>query len=213
MIDKSEIDKFTKMYRECRIGLIESIMDNTAISDYARLLVVFYAGQGSGILNSYFRSSKIKEESSPQFFFYTLLNKALDEIGGYNNQIIYRMDNPLVEFETMKLWYRKRIGQVVCFPNFLSTSKERWINNDKIFKIHTSNSSSARDLTQILDEAKADSEKEVLFKSQSKFRVMAVKDDFIELREVSGTTKNFIIIDDDTYFDNSDNYEECEESF
>ena len=47
-------------------------------------------------------------------------------------------------------------------------------------------------------------EKEVLFKSRSKFKIVDVKDDYIELLEVSRKTESFIMIYEDTYTSDTD---------
>ena len=180
MIHYEEMQRLIELHYESRkyISLSKKNENHSNVSDFASSLLTNYTGLT--YINTYLRKSKSTRKSEyndgKELLEY-LLNKALDELNGHNNQIVYRMDSPNISFDILKLWYKKRIGEVICFPNFLSTSKKRWVERDKVFKIRTNNSSSGRDLIAVVAEGLAEYENEVLFKSRTKFKIIDVKTD------------------------------------
>ena len=215
MIHYEEMQRLIELHYESRkyISLSKKNENHSNVSDFASSLLTNYTGLT--YINTYLRKSKSTRKSEyndgKELLEY-LLNKALDELNGHNNQIVYRMDSPNISFDILKLWYKKRIGEVICFPNFLSTSKKRWVERDKVFKIRTNNSSSGRDLIAVVAEGLAEYENEVLFKSRTKFKIIDVKTDFIELQEVSRQTDTFIMIYDNTYYADSDVIKELDKT-
>jgi ADP-ribosyltransferase exoenzyme len=183
-------DHFQKILSRNSAENFIDVINGVKIEKYAQLLIEAYCGNMSIDLNTYLRKTEIKEKEGNYKFFERILNKSLNYPERFNNQIVYRMDNPSICYECYRRWFEKKIGHVIGFPNFLSTSKERFRSeSDVIFKIHTNNCSEGRDITPVIDAKKADFEKEVLFKSRSKFEIKAVTDDFIELNEVDRENK------------------------
>jgi hypothetical protein len=101
------------------------------------------------------------------------LNLELDELDPHSNKIVYAHDTHTgIEFEILSQWYLKQIGRVVEFPNFLSSSDFRWPKFDEtVYEIKTSDKSRARDIYPVVLKH---SEKEVLFKSHSLFKIQKV---------------------------------------
>ena len=66
---------------------------------------------------------------------------------------------------------RKKIGKIIKAPFFLSTTKDKdWGNSEVVLKINTSVNSLGKDLSEIGINS---SEKEVLFKTNSLFKIIA----------------------------------------
>lgn len=185
-----------------RIG--DKYEEGFKISLFAYILIIKYIGFFSLNINSWLRSTPKGDDDFTLFFEY-LMNKALKELPPYNNQIVFRMDSPGIEFDVLKIWYSKRIGEVISFPNFLSTSKYRWNTSHIFFKIHTSQKSQARDVQYISDKPK---EKELIFLSRSKFRIIGVNDEkenqFIELQEVDRIHNDVINMDSCVYINDKE---------
>ena len=155
-----------------------------------------YMSSYSTILNPKLRSKTTKDDYTILYEY--LLNKALKRLPVYGNEVVYRMDSPGMDFEIIKQWFKKRIGHIISFPNFLSTSKNRWKHGSVVFKITTFSHSSARDISIILNSMGED---EVLFMSKSKFKIIDINDKkkYIELYEVRRDSSNVIFMTDDIY--------------
>lgn len=174
------------------------------LSKNAHFLISKYLGGLSSMVNRDLRSS-IKKKGSFLVLYEYLLNKALDELPTCRDEVVYRMDTPIanIDFDIIKIWYQKRIGQVIMFPNFLSTSKDRWNNESIVFKIKTTVLGGAKDLSEISDKL---NEKEVLFKSRSKFKIVGIneKEEYIKLNEVKRNYSKVIIMNDCTYINDKE---------
>lgn len=170
---------------------LDSIVDKNSYYVIRR-----YMSSYSRALNPKLRSKTAKDDYTLLYEY--LLNKALKRLPIYGNEVVYRMDSPGIDFETIKQWFEKRIGYILSFPNFLSTSKKRWEHGWVVFKITTFSHSGARDISIILNSMGED---EVLFMSKSKFKIIDVndKEKYIELYEVSRDSSNVILMTDDIY--------------
>lgn len=118
-----------------------------------------------------------------------LINSGLDKISGFNNNIVYRMEpNNIYETTRIKNWYRKNLGAIIQAPFFLSTSKEdsEWEEREITLKIRTNSNSLGKDLYKIGIDTP---EKEILFKTNSIFKITDVNEKYIELNEIEKTTK------------------------
>lgn len=171
------------------------------ISDIAKLLINYYGGSLSKILNTGLRRTPIKKLDDIFTFYDYLLKKALMELPPYSKEsIVFRMDRPSHPFKDIKHWFNENTGKTICFPNFLSTSKDKWERgvNDIIFKINTSSYSRGRDISFLTGKPL---EREVLFMSRSKFKVGKInqRDKTIYLDEVNNCHLPCIIIYENTY--------------
>ena len=97
MISKSEIERLSTI-----CGNIFSIgATPLKETDNAKFLIGNYTGLFSTGVNPYLRK-RAHEQRRCYDLFECLLNKALDEINGFNNQVVYRMDNPGLKFDIVK---------------------------------------------------------------------------------------------------------------
>jgi hypothetical protein len=140
-----------------------------------------YAGFSSNTYNAGLRgnptAANLKSEEE--------LNLELDKLESYANKTAYAHDtHTRIPFNILSKWYLKRIGQIVEFPNFLSSSNYKWAGqNDTVYEIQTSDKSKSRYISNVVGKP---SEQEVLFKSYSLFQIQSVDDETstIYLKEV-----------------------------
>jgi len=143
-------------------------------------LINNYAGFSSKGINNSLR----KDPQSQDIDLERRLNIELEEIEPYSNRIAFAHDLYTgIPFEILSKWYLKRISTIIEFPNFLSSSKCKWCDYETCYEIRTNNFSKGRDIQNIVCK---DSEKEVLFKSRSLFKIILVdhKNNTIHLDEV-----------------------------
>jgi hypothetical protein len=124
------------------------------------------------------------------------VNLELDRLAPYVNELAYAHDmHTSIPFEVLSKWYSKRIGCVIEFPNFLSSSNFRWLFFDgTVYEIRTSNKSKARYINLVVAK---DSEKEVLFKSRSLFQIekVDINTNTIYLNEVDESDVKITLVD------------------
>lgn len=201
MISNNEISRLLELdrYAYFKEGKppLDSFYGSKGINKNNHFLLSKYFGPFSHKINRALRSG----DSLDDFFilYEYLLNKTLKELPKNWAGTVYRMDEPGIDFSILKVWFQSRIGQVISFPNFLSTSKDRWKGRDIVFKITAKHDGGGRDVTKFSNNK---NENEVLFRSRSKFRIVSVneKDKYIGLKEESRNYSNVIIMDDSIYF-------------
>lgn len=137
-----------------------------------------YAGRGCVGLNEQMREERWLVADKAIQVYKDLVHRGLDELPEYNNEICYRWSNlPEEGFEYLK----KYVGKVILIPQFWSTSKWNKSEESMFFKIQTSNSSNARDIEEVVNKP---SEKEILFKPNTRFKILSCYEDRIHLEEV-----------------------------
>ncbi|PWG04044.1 ADP-ribosyltransferase [Polaribacter aquimarinus] len=153
-------------------------------------LINSYTGQNSSWINSELRSighnicnCKIQVQN--------LINSGLNKLPSFNKNTVYRFEpNYINGTLTSKKWFRKKIGKIIKAPFFLSTTKDKdWGNSEVVLKINTSVNSLGKDLSEIGINS---SEKEVLFKTNSLFKIIDVNENFVELNEIENITNTSI---------------------
>lgn len=124
------------------------------------------------------------------------LNLELGLLEQHSNKTVYAHDTRTrIPFETLSKWYLKRIGCIIEFPNFLSTSELDLSYGETKYQIKTSSQSNARYIEHIVIKP---TEKEVLFKSHSRFRIQKVDTYFkrIYLDEIDCLSADFVLKED-----------------
>lgn len=120
-------------------------------------------------------------------YYADFLDESLDKISQCSKEYIFRMDSP--DQDQIQSWKKKRIGDTINIPHFLSTSKENWDEESTstewiIWRIKTLElNSKARDISNVTNSRE---EKEVLFKRNSCFMIEAINIDskLIDLIEI-----------------------------
>jgi hypothetical protein len=159
------------------------------------LLISSYADYVASPINSELRCHKeYKEEAVLEYE--RLLNRALKLLPPYSNDIVFVMFKNSGNPHTIIKWFETKIGKIVQFPNFLSSSQYKWPDYDIYLKINTSSNSNARYIAPLTN--KLHSEKEVLFMSNSKFQIKSVDKNLntINLIEVNTNHEPDILLSD-----------------
>jgi hypothetical protein len=117
-----------------------------------------------------------------------LINSGLNKISPYENKVVFRRETFQNPIKTKK-FLKENVGKIIKRFAFFSTSKKNWNNSDLIFKIFTINNSSGRDLSEINIESP---ENEVLFKTNTNFKILKVSKNLIELQETLDEKENLI---------------------
>lgn len=79
--------------------------------------IVNYTDFGASKLNNILRSRNKTDKEAE-------LNIALNRIPSYDNEIVYVDFSVSISENLILSWFKRRVGEVVQFPNFLSTSKK-----------------------------------------------------------------------------------------
>ncbi len=159
-------------------------LNEYSLTDEEAFFIVGHTASYSKWINQPLRDGN-KFDNSCKEYFANSLGKALDKLPIFNSQKVYRMDSPLGEKNQVMHWFEKNNKKIVQTPYFLSTSKNNWNNTDITWHITTmKTNSNARDLFLITNNA---TEKEVLFKRNSFFKITKVNCDegIIEMNEVN----------------------------
>lgn len=154
-----------------------------SIDDEEAFFILAYTGSYSSWLNDNLRNG-LPLNTNCKKYFATRLCEALDKLPSYNNNIVFRMDNPSGEKKTILSWFGNNIGKTIKTPYFLSTSKDNYGNTEIVWKIKTLNANSFGKDLDLLTNNKI--EKEVLFKCNAHFAIQDVdmKIGIIEMQEV-----------------------------
>ncbi len=125
----------------------------------------------------------------------TLLNKLLDGIESYDDQITWRWVNCFKGFEYLKT----QVGKTVEIPEFKSTSKRK-LENRIYWRIKTDINSNGKMIFKHIDKYKARSEQEILFKSNSIFKIENADENCLYLEEIKNDKIDFIL--SENYWEN-----------
>jgi hypothetical protein len=136
-----------------------------------------YQGKGSNIINE-----NLLQNNSSFLFVEALLNNCLDnEFQKYKGDTLYRNDGVLNTKFSVN-WFKENLNQVICFPSFVSTSKQ--IENlgirERYFKIKPLTENTHAFDTSYFSKTL---ENEVLFKSKTSFRIISINGEIVELQE------------------------------
>lgn len=145
------------------------------IQEYA-LLYGYTAYYISSRVNSDLRNlKKVKKYSYDVWLYNILLNKVLNKLPSYNDEVVYHAMQYLTENEIENLLedYNRSIGNIITFSYFLSTHWENVRIADTLYlEIYTKKiNSRAKKISRLSFVA---NEKEVLFKSGSRFKILQV---------------------------------------
>ncbi len=154
------------------------IEDKCNIDFASQIILEAYCGKTYFYVNNQLRRT---DEKNNEFvtLFTQRLNEILENIEPHNNNISWRWHVLKDEFNFLS----KNIGKCIKFPDFKSTSlKEK---EGKRFKILTSSNSNGKKIFKHIDFKKAELEKEVLFKTNSCFKIINKDKDVICLEEIN----------------------------
>ena len=178
----------------------KEILRKYKISHPDKFLLESFAATSCFELNEQLRDKDIVEMDE-YFSEYTMhLNTILDGLNPYSNSIVWRWHVPEEGYEFMK----SNIGKTIQFPEFKSTSIKSK-NDTTLLKIITSSNSNGKVIYPHLDASKS-VEKEVLFKSDSKFKVVNHTSKFIELQELDNQNEMVDILLNSYYWEKEKHY-------
>lgn len=194
MITAKEWNDFVELYRRSEPPLAhrsdfglgfrydktqqEDIERKHNISFGAYCLLGSYAGRGCFQLNEQLRQDKWVRCDEAIQLYANLLNRALDELSGFNNNVCYRWSNLNEEgYEYLKRF----VGKIIMIPQFWSTSFRKLPASEQFFEIHTDKSSNGRYISRIV---RKPSEEEILFKPCTLFEFIDYDKDTIYFEEV-----------------------------
>ncbi|MCJ8164105.1 ADP-ribosyltransferase domain-containing protein [Pontibacter sp. E15-1] len=150
-----------------------------------------YAGQLAREVNTYLRG----EGGSNERYGVAVetIKNELNTLPPHNSQIVLAQDLYTgIPFEAIAVWFNKRIGEFIQFPNFLSSSMRDFNNAATVYRIATSSSSAGRDISKIV---RKPGEAEVLFLPNTIFKITGVTEKrFVELEEVSEAPSPIVIL-------------------
>ncbi len=136
------------------------------LNDFESFFITYYIGQGISWLNDDLRNG-INLITKCKYLFAKFFDDSLEKIPSYDG-IVYRMDNPNADADFELAWFAKNIGKNILLRHYLSTSIERWDNRPITWEIRTlKNGSFGKDIIELNT-----TEKEVLFKRNSKFTII-----------------------------------------
>jgi|SRR5690554_5284754 len=185
-IIKRPYKKWFEMYQEgdksldkYLYGMIENKLTENEVTP-----ILAFTAQKSNWVNRTLRNGDLLNEINKKEYV-EHLDAVLEKIKSPTEKFVYRMESEPNEKEILK-WFQNNIGVNICVPYFLSTSKYKWEWESLIWEIEIlSNNSFAKDISNI---SVNPSEREVLFKRNSKFVISDVHDNVISLRELRDTT-------------------------
>lgn len=163
-------------------------MSKNGLSKEEAFMILAYTGSFSSWVNSELRNSQITSCKCKSEFI-KRLNESLDKIVSFDNQLVYRMDEPSEDTGVVLNWFNKKIGCFFKIPYFLSTAKEDYKNTEIVWEIRTLlENSLGKDISDITNN---EYEHEVLFRTGSCFMIESVdfNKTYINLIEVSSNTQ------------------------
>jgi hypothetical protein len=171
-------------------GMISNGLTNEEAS-----LILAYTGSCSSWINSELREEGQVGECDCKKEFINRLNLALDKVKPFNNQIVYRMDSPSEDKNTVLNWFNSKISKVFKIPYFLSTAKEDYNNSEIVWRIQTLPINSfGKDISQLSNNKY---EQEVLFRTGSFFKIKGIDNErkYINLLEIKNESEvNFNLV-------------------
>jgi len=196
---------FNKLINQRGKSFVNAIK-GSGLNKYEVLIISGYADFIASNLNSQLRDINCKRD--PAYMLYeNLLNKSLDKLEPFSNSTVYVMYQSNGDMDKLNLWFENRINETIQFPNFLSSSKDKWDDYGFYLQIQSSNNSCGKFIAPLTD--KEDLEQEVTFKSNSKFKIESVNVDenTIYLSEIEQEYKaNYLL--SGLYYCNINNKEE-----
>ncbi len=154
------------------------------LNRYETIIIGRYADFVATKLNGELRNP-VKRKDEGYMLYEFLLNKSLNKIPSESNSTVYVMYQSDGADEELYEWYENKIGDTVQFPNFLSSSKKKWPDFGFYLQIKTCTISSGKYIGYLTN--KEELEREVLFLSNTKFRIEKIdkKQQTIFLSELS----------------------------
>ncbi|MDB5267207.1 MAG: hypothetical protein JWP58_247 [Hymenobacter sp.] len=158
----------------------EDLIQADDVEGLAKRLINSYTGLLFEPLNRYLREEPPHIIKPLLEFCGIMLYKSLDYAPSFSQSVVYR-NEMTSQPERLHNWFASRVGEVVEFPSFLSTyhNRDHWKQAEPNFRIETSENSNGKNIAEYLGKS---GEAEVLFKSNTRFKVLAV-DDMIHLQE------------------------------
>ncbi|HUN15541.1 MAG TPA: hypothetical protein PK622_01960 [Saprospiraceae bacterium] len=167
-------------------------MKEYGVNFASNFLLESYCGTTFRSVNKHLRSTKGAPTDPFIVDYEKLLNKLLDGISAFNDNTVWRWVNCYEEFDFLKT----QVGKNIVFPGFKSTSIKK-LPDRSYWNIKTHvNDSNGKQIYKHIDKRKGDSEKEILFKSQTSFRILGVEENCINLVETKGETVDFVLSKD-----------------
>ena len=148
-----------------------------------------YLGKGADRLNRDLRSHN-REFRLRSAEKEVKLNQELDLLPSHSHNILYGHDLATnIEFEVLSIWYKKRIGETIMFPNFLSTTFKRFKDHAyTTYQISSLSNSNGKDISNLSENY----ENEVLFKSKTKFKIISVDTDIFLEEDIGEDIDNIL---------------------
>lgn len=168
-------DRSLRRLLETRGEVFETAIRENRLNAFEVLLISGYADFIGPRVNHQLRARSIKRDNAFLLYEY-LLNKGLDKVVSEDNSTVYVMFQSNGERDALLTWFENRVGESVQFPNFLSSSRDKWTSGyDMYLEIQTNRSSSGKYIAPLTN--KLEQEQEVLFKSNSKFSIESINID------------------------------------
>lgn len=147
----------------------------TSLDDYQKTLIYDYTKNGHETLNDQLLSGKVDERHS---YYCGFLNEALDDLFDLEG-IVFRGVN-LSENQIDRYRTAKENNDIIVEPAFTSTSTsnlvaEGYSKGKVIFEIISLHGKLIEDISYYGSTNPASNEKEVLFKSETKFKVLNIE--------------------------------------
>ena len=143
----------------------------TNITELAYLLS--YIDNGYKVINPYLISNEKSNFFKPEEyeFFIENLDSILNKLPEFNipNQILYRQESNWIE--------NYKMGEIIIYRNYVSTSLDDFDNSNYILKITTKyKNTNARQIYSLLNQSEKTkfNEKEILFKRDATFKIIDI---------------------------------------
>ena len=160
-------------------------------------IIAAYSGFAFVELNPCLRSKYYKCDRRYVNLLTELLTESIVQLEQMNNIELCRNERHFGTEEAY-IWFAEHIGKTVTYPGFTSTSLN-WqpVDNRNMFKIKTKlNNSKARNIIPVLEvfqPARAISENEILFETETTFLIDKIQDGIIHLRETENQEDSLIL--------------------
>ena len=179
-----------KRFREGDTSLSPNLqgMVENGLTEEEAFLILAYTGSSSGWINSDLREGKILQEPD-KVLFAKYLDYVLEKMPSFDSQVVFRMETPSGDAETVLKWFESKLGSTFVLPYYLSTAQEDYENSEIVWKINTlSQGSFGKNISNLSNNKY---EKEVLFKRGAKFKIKStdLEKSYIFLEEVNSFTQ------------------------
>jgi hypothetical protein len=163
-------------------------MTENGLSEEEAFFILAYTGGSSSWINLELRNSNLPK-SKCKGEFVKRLNDSLSKVKSFDNDMVFRMDNPPGENEETLTWFQGKIGSKFRIPYFLSTAKEDYENSELVWQIKTLNQNSlGKDISRLTNNKY---ELEVLFQTGSCFEIIGIEKErrYVHLNEIFSHSK------------------------